>query len=127
MSEDSEAVNVSQKFRTCVQQFVELDDKIKSSNKAISELKKVRDTHKQYILDYMEDQDIDELNVSGGKLIRRKACTKVPLNKEYIEHACTQIGLRPEEMESMIMACFDNRTTRTRTDLSRRSNRKKKS
>ena len=125
---DPVAVDVPQDFSARVKSFVALDDEIKKANKVLSELKKRRQMDKEYILEYMDDNGISELNIQNGqsKLLRRMSHTKVPLNKEYMESVGKRFHLPDEDINKMIQACFDDRDMRSKTDLSRRTVRKRK-
>ena len=85
--DSSSEEDLKKKFKNIVIAWVQLDDKIKTIN---SELKNMKDEKKQYedfILDFMEKYNENMITLSNGILKKNVSQTKQSINEEMINEA----------------------------------------
>lgn len=75
----------SEQFKTAVKEFAELSDELTEASKAVRELRKRKLELGEEILEIMRTEDIDELQLADGKLVRRQAKRTEPLTREKIQ------------------------------------------
>lgn len=71
-------------FRSAVKAYITLHDEISKSSKQMRELRKQKDKIGELIIDYMRERQVDQCELSDGKLIRKKSKRTEGLKKEYI-------------------------------------------
>lgn len=124
-NKSNNSVDVTNEFKENVIAFVKYDDLIRQKMTEIAELKKKRKPKEDYILKYLEKIDETTIDISGGKLRKNKAESKVPLNQDYIKKAIGKKVVNPVTIEE-IMNDMDNRPTKVNVNLKRTSKRAKK-
>lgn len=72
------------KFEELVRSYVELDDQIKQASKDMKTLKDKKKELDGTITDYMKLNNIETVNITGGKLKVYTSKVKTPINKEHI-------------------------------------------
>ena len=74
-------------FKKAVKEYIIIDDDIKQLEQAVKKRKQNKKKLSDYILTFMSQHDIEDLNTNGGsKLKRSVSYTKKPLNKTTITH-----------------------------------------
>lgn len=65
--------------------WVNLDDKIKETNKTVKEMKDEKVQLEDKILTFMNNNEQEAIPVKDGKLEKKESVTKEPINEEYIK------------------------------------------
>jgi hypothetical protein len=119
---DTDEIEISKEFQENVIAFVKFDDLIRQKQSEITDLKKKRKPKEDYILKYLDHIDETTIEISGGKLRKNKAETKVPLNQDYIKAAIATKVSNPDIIED-IMKKMDTRPTKVNINIKRTSKR----
>ncbi len=69
---------------TNIREWIQLDNDIRELNKELRNRKKKQETVSKTILDIMRNNEIDEFNVAGGKLLYAKKTVKKPITKKSL-------------------------------------------
>lgn len=69
---------------TNIREWIQLDNDIRELNKELRNRKKKQETVSKTILDIMRNNEIDEFNVAGGKLLYAKKTIKKPITKKSL-------------------------------------------
>ena len=72
------------KFKRSVKKYIENDDKMKELNASLKDLKLEKKEYESNILEYMTNNELDEVELGGGKLKRTITKAFVPIKKEHI-------------------------------------------
>lgn len=67
-----------------IREWIQLDNDIRELNKELRNRKKKQETVSKTILDIMRNNEIDEFNVAGGKLLYAKKTVKKPITKKSL-------------------------------------------
>ena len=71
-------------FKKFVKKYIDNDDKLKDLNKSLKDLKLEKKEYETKILEYMINNDLDEVELGGGKLKKTVSKSYVPIKKEHI-------------------------------------------
>jgi hypothetical protein len=116
MSDPEYAKNV---FRAAVLEYIEADDKVKST---MAELKVVRKKQSELaatILEFMRKNDIDECTNEHGRLVRRESKRTEPLKPDHIM-AELRKELGEGKADDVLQRINNKRETIVKDSLSRR-------
>lgn len=76
-----------------VGEFYDLEKKIKNNNDAVKNMKKDYKKLKESILDYMVDNNVNEMDTPDGKLIKKINKSKLGINNDVIKDGLNKIKL----------------------------------
>jgi hypothetical protein len=116
---------LKKKFRNIVISWVQLDDKIKTIN---SELKNMKDEKKQYedfILSFMEKYNENMITLSNGILKKNVSQTKQSINEEMINEAIEEFTKDVEQAYKITQKIIEKRQVNEKVTLKRQINKTK--
>jgi ABC-type transporter lipoprotein component MlaA len=116
---------LKKKFKNIVIAWVQLDDKIKTIN---SELKNMKDEKKQYedfILDFMEKYNENMITLSNGVLKKNVSQTKQSINEEMINEAIEEFTKDAEQAYTITQKIIQKRQVNEKVSLKRQVIKKK--
>lgn len=116
---------LKKKFKNIVIAWVQLDDKIKTIN---SELKNMKDEKKQYedfILDFMEKYNENMITLSNGILKKNVSQTKQSINEEMINEAIEEFTKDAEQAYTITQKIIQKRQVNEKISLKRQVIKKK--
>ena len=116
---------LKKKFKNIVIAWVQLDDKIKTIN---SELKNMKDEKKQYedfILDFMEKYNENMITLSNGILKKNVSQTKQSINEEMINEAIEEFTKDAEQAYTITQKIIQKRQVNEKVSLKRQVIKKK--
>ena len=67
-----------------IREWIEIDDKIKTIQNSMKELKNKKKTLTTSLLSIMKQNEIDCFDINSGKIVYCKSKTKAPLNKKTL-------------------------------------------
>lgn len=106
-------------FKTNVKNWLEMDEKIKSLEKEVREMKKIRNKQLEpKITGFMRSYNISDLNTESGKLRCNERNTKAPVNKKSIQDSLQKV-LSMEQATTAMDEIYLNRQVITKYTLSR--------
>ena len=106
-------------FKTNVRDWLEMDEKIKTLEKEVREMKKVRNKQLEpKITGFMRSYNISDLNTESGKLRCNERNTKAPVNKKSIQESLQKV-LSMEQATTAMDEIYLNRQVITKYSLSR--------
>jgi hypothetical protein len=117
--------DLKKKFKNIVIAWVQLDDKIKTIN---SELKNMKDEKKQYedfILDFMEKYNENMITLSNGILKKNVSQTKQSINEEMINEAIEEFTKDAEQAYTITQKIIQKRQINEKVTLKRQVIKKK--
>ena len=124
-NKDSSEEELKKKFKNIVIAWVQLDDKIKTIN---SELKNMKDEKKQYedfILDFMEKYNENMITLSNGILKKNVSQTKQSINEEMINEAIEEFTKDAEQAYTITQKIIQKRQVNEKISLKRQVIKKK--
>ena len=124
-NKDSSEEELKKKFKNIVIAWVQLDDKIKTIN---SELKNMKDEKKQYedfILDFMEKYNENMITLSNGILKKNVSQTKQSINEEMINEAIEEFTKDAEQAYTITQKIIQKRQINEKVTLKRQVIKKK--
>jgi hypothetical protein len=116
---------LKKKFKNIVIAWVQLDDKIKTIN---SELKNMKDEKKQYedfILNFMEKYNENMITLSNGILKKNVSQTKQSINEEMINEAIEEFTKDAEQAYTITQKIIQKRQVNEKISLKRQVIKKK--
>jgi hypothetical protein len=123
--DSSSEEELKKKFKNIVIAWVQLDDKIKTIN---SELKNMKDEKKQYedfILDFMEKYNENMITLSNGILKKNVSQTKQSINEEMINEAIEEFTKDAEQAYTITQKIIQKRQVNEKISLKRQVIKKK--
>ena len=106
-------------FKSNVKDWLEMDEKIKSLEKDIREMKKVRNKQLEpKITGFMRSYNISDLNTDSGKLRCNERNTKAPVSKKTIQESLQKV-LSAEQTVTAMDEIYLNRQVITKYTLTR--------
>ena len=106
-------------FKTNVKDWLEMDEKIKTLEKQVREMKKIRNKQLEpKITGFMRSYNISDLNTESGKLRCNERNTKAPVNKKSIQESLQKV-LSMEQATTAMDEIYLNRQVITKYTLSR--------
>lgn len=88
--EDDEDLEIDQQLQENVIRYTNLYDLLKEKKKEMSEIRKQMDEPKKLIIQFCAKADVNQLNVTDGKLIRNVSKKKKTLKEDIIRQAIKQ-------------------------------------
>ncbi len=73
-------------FKTLAMKYFQMDDKIKDSEKEVKKYKKERKEIEEKLIEFMQDNEIDDLKTDKGKLEYNVRHSKVGLSKKVLQN-----------------------------------------
>lgn len=122
IEQEAEQLELSKEFHENVIKYVKLDDLMRKKQDEIKELKKLRKTPEEFIITYLEDIKVSQIDISDGKLKRKRTETKVPINNKIIKTALDKKIEDPKVVQD-IMKMVDEREKRVKVKLDRVKNK----
>lgn len=113
-------------FKEKIKRWLELDDDIKTLQKAIKDRKTLKNELTPEILEFMDQHDIKDLNTRDGRLQYSKSTTKKALNKKTLTNRLTDFFKDLSKGEKVADFILNNRDTVDRVRLKRTFKRNKK-
>ena len=115
------------KFKNDVNEWIQLDDDVKTLRDAIKERNKRKKELAPVILEFMKMNGIENLQTkTGGKLKYRSSMVKKPLNQKEIKSKLCDFFNNIKRGEQVASFLLDNREKVERVSLSRIRDRKSK-
>lgn len=111
--------NILTNFKEKVKSYLNLDDDIRTLEKAIKEKKKAKQKLTENILTFMHDYNIEDMTTGDGKLKRSISYTKKPLNKETLKTKLGEYFKNYEKGEEIANYVIDKRDKEERIRLKR--------
>lgn len=90
ISKDARQVFITNHFKETVQKYVYCDNLIREKQQEIKTLKKQKETHEKFIIEYLDKVDEKLIRVKDGNLIKNESHTKAPLKIEIIKQAISE-------------------------------------
>lgn len=114
-------MSVSEEFKTSIKKWVELDEKQKKIREISNNLKKEKDKHQEYILDYMSNNNIKNKNIliNDGKLCYNESKTSQSISKKYIIDKLTIYFNNKKKAEEIADLLYNNREIKIKSSLKR--------
>lgn len=106
------------KFEELVRSYVELDDQIKQASKDVKFLKDKKKELDVSITDYMKLNNIEQVNITGGKLKVYTSKVRAPINKDHILDVLSS-KLDEKKALDITEYIMDNRQTEEKEVLKR--------
>ena len=113
-------------FKEKIQKWIELDDDIKTLQKAVKERKSVKNELTPEILEFMDQHDIKDLNTNDGRIQYSKSTTKKALNKKTLTNRLSDFFKDLQKGETVADFILNNRDTVDNVRLKRTYKRNKK-
>jgi hypothetical protein len=126
LDNEAEKLTVSKEFEENVIKFVKYDNQIRSKTADIKELKQKRKPCEEFILNYLNQINEKEIEITGGKLRRNKSETKQSVNSDIIKKTLTDKIQNPKLISDILKSLEENRPLKTHINLKRTGERKKK-
>ena len=117
-SDNKEKV-ITEEFKQMVIAWVSRDDKIREINKHMKELKNEKKELEQSILKYMNDIDLNILEIGNGKLRRSTSKTKGALKHDSIQNILMKLFNNVEQAHTTAKFILENRPTNETVRLKR--------
>lgn len=118
-------LQVSQNFEESVKRWVLIDNKIKSAQDAIKELKKEKEKMGDNIAVYIKTNGLQEepINITGGKLKLAISKTTVPMSRKYIESRLAQYFKSASKAKEVVEFLYSDRETMEKEVIRRTKSR----
>ena len=114
--------NISNEFKDAVKKYVQIDNERKLLSKKSSQLKKDQDNIENFILTFMESNNMTDKNIliSDGKLQYNTTNTTESLTKKYLLEKLNIYFKNEKKAEHCTKFLYDNRGTREKVSLKRK-------
>ena len=97
------------KLKMATKEYLELDNQIKTLQKAIKERKKKKDQLSQLILGAMKNNEIQQMNLNQEKLVYCVSQYKTPMNKDYLNNVLNNYFSNEKQAQSVLTHIIENR------------------
>lgn len=124
-SEDNVKKKVSAEFVQAVKKYLEVDDQLREIKEKTKNLNLEKKQQEEYILTYLQSLNEQIVDVPNGKLKRNVSKTQLPLKKEIIQKALTEMVGDANKATAMTDQIIKSRPTVERITLKRTRNRVK--
>ena len=120
---------MSQELKNAIQKYVEIDNKMNKIKELNKSLKKERDNVDKFILNYMNENNMQNKNIilSDGKLRYVTTKTSESITKKYIQAKLTEFFNAKEKAKEVTNYIYDTRNQTENVQLKRSINKKKQS
>lgn len=121
--------NMSQELKNAIQKYVEIDNKMNKIKELNKSLKKERDNIDKYILNYMNENNMQNKNIilSDGKLRYVTTKSSESITKKYIQAKLGEFFNDKEKAKEATDYIYDTRSQTESVQLKRSINKKKSS
>jgi len=111
-------------FEQKIQSWVQIDNKIKTINEQLKQLRTQKNTLNSTIFDYANKHELQKsvINISDGKLRFVHTNQTEPLTFKYIEKTLGEIISDPKQVEFIINKLKDNRDSKSVCEIKRYTN-----
>ena len=106
-------------FKEIVKQYILIDNDIKQLETEVKKRKQKKKELSEFILKFMQNHDIEDINSVGGKLKKSISYTKKPLNKSTITQMLKEYYKNDEQGEKVAKYIIDKRVKHERVRLKR--------
>jgi hypothetical protein len=122
-SHDEPEEKVSDEFKDNVLKYINIDNLIKEKQDELTDLKKKRRHHEEYILKYFDNADASQVELDNVKLRKNKYETTEGVKHDYIKEAIME-KLKDTIVTKDILENIDNKRKKiTRVSLKRTGKR----
>ena len=111
--------HVSKEFKEKIIRWVKLDDDLRKIRETTKEINDEKKQHEQFILEYLETLEGQEIGISDGKLSRQVVKKQEPLKKENITKALFEIVKDDTKASAMCDHILKSRATTEKVSLKR--------
>lgn len=118
IDQEAEELVLSKEFQESVIKYVKLDDLTRKKQDEIKELKKMRKPCEEFIITYLENIKIDQVDISDGKLQKKTVESKVPISNKVIRTALSK-KIEDPAIVSEIIKLVDDREKKTKVNIKR--------
>jgi len=125
VEDEAEELQVTQEFQENVIMYVKLDDMIKKRQAELTALKKEKKPCEEFIIQYLDKVDFNEIEVTDGKLCKNRSEVKGSITLDVIKNSVSGATEDPTLIKK-ILDNIDNRPKKVNTKLKRKINRVKK-
>ncbi len=119
----TEKKKISPEFVQSVKKYLEVDDKLREIKEKTKNLNAEKKEKEDFILNYLQSIDEKVVDVADGKLRRNITKSQVPLKKEYIQKALSEIIGDSAKATTMTEHIIKSRPTVEKITLKRTKNR----
>ncbi len=112
-------------FKNNVKEWLQLDDDIKTLQKAATERRKRKNDLTPFITGFMGRYEIEDLNTHEGKVQYAKSIVTKPMNKDFIKQRLTEFLKSMDKAEKCTKYLMENRIKEERVRLKRVNPKKK--
>lgn len=118
-------MQVSQNFQNDIKKYVSIDNKIKSAQEVIKDLKKEKEQAADNILIYIKTNSIENvpINITGGKIKYAVSKTTAPMSKAYIKQRLAQYFKSESKAQEVVDFLYTDRETKEKETIKRIKNR----
>ena len=118
---------MSQELKNAIQKYVEIDNKMNKIKELNKSLKKERDGIDKFILNYMNENNMQNKNIilSDGKLRYVTTKTSESITKKYIQAKLSEFFNNKEKAKEITDYIYDTRNQTESVQLKRSINKKK--
>ena len=121
-----ESVKVSKEFEENIIKYVRIDDIIRKKQAEISELKKQKKTHEDFMVEYLKKINQTEIGITNGKLKLDEQERKESLKNDTIKVALLDKIKDPIEIDKIMEMIEEARPIVKKTSIKRLMDREKK-
>lgn len=114
-------MQVSHGFQENIKKYVMIDNKIKSAQEIIRDLKKEKEGAAENILIYIKTNNIEDvpINISGGKIKYSVSKTTAPMSKQYIQQRLAQYFKSESKAKEVVDFLYNDRETKEKETIKR--------
>ena len=112
-------------FKERASKYIHLDNEIKKINDLLKKKKKERDNLQGYMLNFMNNHKIKDINTSNGKLKYSVVKTKKSFTKDTINKTLTSYFNNTDKAKEVTDILYKNREAVEKIELRRIINKKK--
>lgn len=118
---------MSQELKNAIQKYVEIDNKMNKIKELNKSLKKERDNVDKFILNYMNENNMQNKNIilNDGKLRYVTTKTSESITKKYIQAKLSEFLNDKERAKEATNYIYDTRNQKENVQLKRSINKKK--
>lgn len=125
IQEEASQFKITEEFKEQVIRYINYDDLIKKKNEEVKELKDLRKPCEEFILNYLDEIQINHIDVSGGKIVKSKTETKVPITKDLFKDTLSQ-KIDDPSIISELVKLIDNRPKKVSVKIKRTTVKQRK-
>ena len=112
-----------EEFRKKVKEWIDIDNEINKLNSSIKELKNKKINLNSEILEFMKDNNIEDISTKQCKLKTYTSTTQKGINKEYINKKINNFLKDDDKANELTKIILSEREKKTTTKLKRINNK----